>query len=174
MGRSQKISFIEGREEMNEQMSVITLWQPWASWVIWGWKTIETRLHGRFEGLAGKWIGIHAAQHWDESAIDSARQYLSWEQLEKNVQAKMDMGKLLSIVHVARAEWLPMKSEYSRRALIDCEHFYRFGLIIDHAEPWKPTPMKGKQGIWYFSPASQSRTEQSGNTQTTNKKGITQ
>lgn len=31
----------------------ISMWQPWAWWVMRGWKTIETRTHNRFKGLAG-------------------------------------------------------------------------------------------------------------------------
>lgn len=52
-------------------MKVITLWQPWATWVVLGWKTIETRLHPRFASLAGQVIGIHAGLKFDDLAMDT-------------------------------------------------------------------------------------------------------
>jgi predicted transcriptional regulator len=44
----------------DNDMKVITLWQPWASFIALGWKTIETRTHDRFKNLVCERIAIHA------------------------------------------------------------------------------------------------------------------
>ena len=41
---------------------VLTLYQPWATFIADGLKTIETRTHNRFTSLYGKTILIHAGQ----------------------------------------------------------------------------------------------------------------
>ena len=46
-------------------MKAITLWQPWASLIAAGHKTIETRTHNRFAGLVGERIAIHAGTRYD-------------------------------------------------------------------------------------------------------------
>lgn len=63
-------------------MKAITLHQPWASMIAWGWKTIETRTHRRFRGLCGSRIAIHAGATWDAEARNIARPYLSLAQRE--------------------------------------------------------------------------------------------
>lgn len=47
---------------------VITLYQPWATWIMRRWKTIETRTHNRFVKLLGKSVLIHAGQQTDATA----------------------------------------------------------------------------------------------------------
>lgn len=54
-------------------MKAITLWQPWATWIACGYKTIETRTHWGFRHLAGQRVAIHAGQSFDEDAIELAR-----------------------------------------------------------------------------------------------------
>ncbi len=48
---------------------VITLYQPWATWVVRGLKPTETRLHNRFQSLIGKRILIHAGMTMDAVAF---------------------------------------------------------------------------------------------------------
>lgn len=43
-------------------MKAISLWQPYASLIAAGKKTIETRTHSRRRSLAGQRIAIHAAK----------------------------------------------------------------------------------------------------------------
>ena len=40
-------------------IAAITLWQPWATWIAWRWKTIETRGHDRFRRLVGQFASVH-------------------------------------------------------------------------------------------------------------------
>ena len=123
-----------------EPLLCISLWQPWAQWIILGWKTIETRLHPRFEKLAGKRIGIHAAHCWDRQGITAAREYLTPEQISQTYEMlaarKRDGGHRLT------------EPEDAPRALIECET-HRYGLFLrDHLKFSTPIPAIGRQGIF--------------------------
>ncbi len=48
-----------------DTMPAITIWQPWASMIAAGIKTIETRTHSGFSSLKGKRIAIHAGMKFD-------------------------------------------------------------------------------------------------------------
>lgn len=130
---------------------VISLWQPWAQWVVLGWKPIETREHPRFETLAGKRIGIHAALKWDKTAIHVARPWLTDEQFHETMEmfrtSHHDGGKILGTVFVKEHRLLD--PDDAPAALIECETL-RYGLIL--TEPIKfaePVPCKGRQAIFH-------------------------
>lgn len=129
-------------------MKVITLWQPWATLVILGWKTIETRLHPRFAGLVGETIGIHAGLKWDEDALALIKPYLGdfrYDTLRRI--PPMPGGTILGTVNVI--EHRKLSESDSRYALIDCENTTRYGLILTSPTVFDaPIPAKGKQGIW--------------------------
>ncbi len=127
-------------------MKVITLWQPWATWVVLGWKTIETRLHPRFASLAGQIIGIHAGLKWDKNAIKMSKPYLQGQVVLTNGLPPFARGALIGTVRVL--EHRVLTGEDSRSALIDCENTPRYGLILADPKPIPGIPMKGKQGIW--------------------------
>jgi|GEM_PF-891104 len=129
------------------EMKVITLWQPWATWVVLGWKTIETRLHPRFSSLAGQTIGIHAGLKWDDTAIELAEKWLSDAQilLTKGLPPST-RGALIGTVSVIEHRLLTGAD--SKLALIDCENTQRFGLILERPITIEPVYVRGKQGIW--------------------------
>lgn len=131
----------------------ISLWQPWAQWVVLGWKTIETRTHPRFESLAGKRIGIHAAKVWDKQAIHIARSYLTDEQFEQTYQLLQESqhnslgGKVLGTVFVNEHRLLD--TDDAPAALIECQTV-RFGLLLrDPIQLAVPFPVTGRQGIFH-------------------------
>lgn len=133
----------------SDEMPVISLWQPWAQWVILGWKTIETREHNRFRHLAGKRLGIHAAKHWDKNAISAAVSWLSVDQI-KETQSWLyrdDIrGALIGTVHVITHRILTPSDEPG--ALIECRTL-RCGLdLTNPVRLVTPQPMTGRQGIW--------------------------
>lgn len=138
-----------GAADDSVEMPVISLWQPWANWVSWGWKTIETRRHARFAGLAGKSVGIHAAAKWDKEAIGLARTWLSPDQIAKTYDllgSTWPASALVAVVLVT--EHRPLDSADAPQALIECDT-QRYGLIISSAAAVSPPyPCKGKQGIW--------------------------
>lgn len=136
-------------------MKVITLWQPWASFVALGWKTIETRTHNRFKNLVDETIGIHAGNVWDKDWKGLAGDYLTDVQLNEIWRIKdahdkgYERGGILCTAKVERACWLA--SNHSQPALIECnivEGCYRFGLFLADVKPIQLIPAKGKQGIW--------------------------
>lgn len=131
---------------MNEQIfPVITLYQPWASWIIGGWKTIETRTHDRFACLLGKTILIHAGQTYDEQAIKS--QYVGSAAFASSFGCPTGciLGSAL-VDHIG-----PLDGRHSQDAMIDCESTLRFGLFLTEVHEFdNPIFVKGSMGIWYF------------------------
>lgn len=126
------------------RIRAISLWQPWAQWVLSGLKPIETRLHARFKSLAGERIAIHATAKWDLDAYPQAARYRDFNSLSV-FKAK---AGILGTVFVERAEWL--NKEHSAQALIDCGYIQRFGLFLKDPE-FLPTPIaiRGQQGIFW-------------------------
>ncbi len=116
--------------------AVITLHQPWASWVIDGYKKIETRTHDRFRSLNGKLILIHSSQKYnDDGAL----------QLYNGIFHK---GKILGCVKVYHFNRCCYHD--SENANIECESGNRFGLFLKNPVKFEiPVTAKGKQGIWY-------------------------
>lgn len=114
-----------------------------------GWKQIETRTHARFRGLAGKRIGIHAAEHWDPAWLDKARVYLTEEQIAytRTMKTVGGGGRILGTVLVD--EHRILTSHDAPKALIECSRITRFGLILRNPAPWSfPLITRGYQGIW--------------------------
>lgn len=125
---------------------VISLWMPWANWIMLEWKKIETRTHRRFAGLAGKRIGIHASQKWDDSAIQRALPYLTGEQIDKTQNFLRIGGAIIGTIYVPK--FGPLSPEHAWAALIECET-KRYGLWLEKPQIIPAIPMRGKQGIWY-------------------------
>lgn len=69
--------------EMKEPiiLPVITLYQPWATWIMRDWKLIETRTHPRFASLLGRDLLIHSGGTTDKSDAAINNPYLTSEQL---------------------------------------------------------------------------------------------
>ena len=137
-----------------EGMHIITLWQPWASLILFGWKTIESRKHARFRSLQCIRIGIHAGLEWDRTAMKSIRQYLSKKRMGILVKMFHDhdkeaRGKIICTAYVSDTRLLHASD--SRAALINCGNNDRYGLILkDIIAIDPPVPAVGKQGIWIY------------------------
>jgi hypothetical protein len=124
-------------------MKAISLWQPWAQWVILGIKPIETRLHSRFKSLKGQRIAIHAAQHWDNEAHQIAFPFLDYPTIFCPPYPRGILGTVFV------SDFRKLNALDSKEALIDCDTVQRWGLIL--REPkilFDPIPMKGRQGIF--------------------------
>lgn len=132
---------------------VITLYQPWASFVMLGWKEIETRIHNRFKSLNGKVIGIHAGKNYDKS--DQCLQYLTKEQRQIVSNEKFATGVLLGTARVV--EFDKLNRSHSGRALIDCATTDRWGLFLTDIKIIEPIPVQGDMGIWYFDLEAKSK-----------------
>ena len=131
---------------MDRIIPVISLWQPWASWIAEGYKGIETRTHTRFKKLAGQEIGIHASNKWDLTAMPN--DYLSPEQ-----SAETKKGPFGEIVCFVRVDYVATTGSHnSQAALIDCGSVFRQGLFLspEIKKPREQLKVKGGQGIWHY------------------------
>ena len=137
-------------ETKKQGLAVITLYQPWAQFILNGWKTIETRNHNRFECLFGKEIMIHAGANFDKNWYELSKNYLTKEQL--NETWKWSANKLPSqILCTAFVNGFSTLTEkHSKFALLDCSNINKFGLYLTDIKPIKPILIKGSQGIWYY------------------------
>ncbi len=125
---------------------VITLQQPWATWIMREWKTIETRTHQKFKGLVGQTILIHAGKSTDQKAIYCP--YLTIEQLRQN-PGEVINGFILGSAFVYG--FMELREEHSQAALIDCKNVKRYGLFLKDIKPFKePINVLGELGVWYF------------------------
>lgn len=132
---------------MSNILPVITLYQPWATWIVRGWKTIETRTHNRFASLAGKTILIHAGMKTDQSHYAVYNPYLTMGQFHENTD-EMVNGFILGSAFVDVSG--VCRSGDSKRALIECDTM-RYGLFLSNVKKFdKPIPVKGEMGVWYF------------------------
>lgn len=124
----------------------ITLYQPWATWIMRGWKPVETRTHDKFKSLIHKTILIHAGLTTDSAAINNP--YLTKEQLLFKPD-EMINGFILGSAYVEDFDILT--AEESKGALIDCGTVKRYGLFLSNIKKFEtPIPIKGEMGIWYF------------------------
>lgn len=129
------------------ELTCITLWQPWASWIALGWKTIETRTHTGFSHLVGRRIGIHAGRRWDDDAIGLASRWLTLHDQHASEELRAVRGVLVGTAHV-RGHYA-LNATHSQRALIDCGLTRRYGLLLDGIRPLvDPIPLTGHQGAW--------------------------
>jgi len=123
----------------------ITLYQPWATWIMRGWKTIETREHNRLSSLLDNRILIHAGQRTDSGAIRNP--FLTKEQLMENPDEIVN-GVILGSAFVYKVSSL--SREHEKMALIECTT-KRWGLFLRNIVRFEtPIPVKGEMGIWYF------------------------
>ena len=140
-------------------ISCLTLWQPWATWIMKGWKTIETRTHDKFSSLAGKTIAIHAGMTYDKEAKYLAWSYMNqdqkmWIELVEKGMIEIPRGCIVGTVRVEQSR--RCKSSDAMKALIECRTG-RFGLFLtDIRELEKPIAAKGAQGIWTYRKAASS------------------
>ena len=129
-------------------MPAITLWQPWASFVAWHIKTIETRRHDRLKHLAGKRIAIHAGKTWDPIFTpDVLARFTSDHATVPPIPAEeYHRGAVLAIARVARAGWLTGSDTEEAQAL--CKTNGLHGLFLEDTRAIHPQPARGAQGVW--------------------------
>jgi len=134
----------------------ITLWEPWATWIAAGLKTIETRGHANFAWLAGKRIAIHASKRFDKyaaAAVGSNKwnghDILRLARACADLWPSLDgwpLGCVVCTAFVREARWLTAAD--SPEALCDCGPD-RFGLVLaDVRVLANPLPWRGGQGVW--------------------------
>jgi activating signal cointegrator 1 len=122
-------------------MKALSLWQPWASLIYDGRKTIETR---HWEMLYRGPLAIHAAKHVERDACKDFG--YNWQTIPR--------GAILCIVGVQGCVRFP----HPLAPPDPYGDFYegRFGILMTMLEKFdKPIPATGHQGIWNWNPPSQ-------------------
>lgn len=147
----QSLSAVEAQVIIALRIPVIQLWQPWASWVMEGWKLIETRTHNKFYWMLNKIVAIHACKKWDEDAVRLARPYLVDWQIRETEKFRGIRGMIIGKAKVI--EYRELDKSDSVLALIDCEHTQRFGLILRQITKIKPIKFIGAQRQLYIDEA---------------------
>ena len=137
-------------------MPAITLHQPWASWIAGGLKTIETRTHTQFSGLAGRRIAIHAGKRFDRRAVGLLASAIGPGNLTPEFRTGLRWGRsqgaypagaIVCTAEVAEARWLAPGD--SAAALCPCDETL-FGLVLAEVRTLIPVlPWRGGRGIWY-------------------------
>jgi hypothetical protein len=124
----------------------ISMYQPWATWLVLGWKSIETRTHPKLRCLVGKRVLIHAAKRYDPFALLAARPYLTEEQFHLSLNFS-DSPRGFIIGSALAFDFQALGREHEKGALIECET-RRFGLFFDSPRPITPIFYRGHQGIF--------------------------
>ena len=136
---------------MNDQRlwKTLMVYQPWASMISLGHKTVETRNHAAFNWLAGQQLAIHAGKRYDAAA---------WEFLVESgfkairlllLESVAPRGAIVAVCRVERATWLLPSDEEAAC----CATEGLFGLhLADVRALIEPVPMRGKQGVWTWRP----------------------
>lgn len=140
-------------DQLFDVIPVITLWQPWAQWVMLGWKRTETRTHAKFKLLVGQRIGIHVGQKWDPWALHEAQGFLNKQQSEETHNRTGIFGVLQDapgciIATAFVKEHRLLGANDAKAALIECDT-RRWGLVLTDLVVTRFTKAPGKQGIWY-------------------------
>ncbi len=130
------------------KIPVITLQQPWAQFIMLGWKTIETRTHNKFKCLQGRRILIHASEKWDNKWFELASPYLNHEQLFSISALEKMKSSIICSAFVNDFDCLGPHD--SKNALINCTSTQRYGLFLTKIKLIEPIRTKGAQGIWYY------------------------
>ena len=144
-------------------MKGLSLWQPWATAVAIGSKTIETR--GRYTHYRGPLV-IHAAKHKVKSELDELGARPMWIgalglHQDKPIES-LPFGALLAVCDLV--DCLPSDQCFGRIAMNTVRGIFpyhwteesmggygegRFGWILQNLRPLaKPVPFKAKQGFF--------------------------
>ena len=145
----------------DQDLRVLTLWQPWASLMAWGEKEVETR--GRKITKGRHWVAIHASARKCQQA-DCANDSHLMEALRRHGYAnphtitpwELPLGKILAVVWFCPA----LQAELMARIISDKEK--SFGGYAPGRWTWRasglqvlrqPIPWKGGQGLRIAPPA---------------------
>jgi hypothetical protein len=121
-----------------DRVKAISLWQPWASAIALGLKSIETR--GWSTDYRGP-LAIHAAQRWTRAEQDFAR--------GQGLPENLPLGAVVAVANltdVLSTEYIP--TDRSELSWGDYGPG-RFGWLLDNIHALeRPVPFKGKQGFF--------------------------
>ena len=145
-------------------MNALTLWQPWAMLILWGIKTIETRIWRPPAKLLGTRIAIHAGKTIaDRKSLEgTAVEEVMIEQLGLDWRLRVPTGAVIATAVVAKGYRTAgyLDDEYVR--VRDGDHYFKvpfdaYGDFSDDRWLWMlndvqpvdpPFYVDGRQKIW--------------------------
>jgi len=144
-------------------MKALTLWNPWAALVAWGYKTIETRC---WETSYRGHIAIHAAARKSgqlrriAQALPCVTEYgEGYDPVLHGITADYDRLAFGSVVAVGELVTCFQFTESIKYRLSDFELAIgdytpgRFAWVLDNVRPLSvPVPAKGYQRVWNWTP----------------------
>ena len=149
MSAGQTDFFREPEPETPVLTRCVSLWQPWASLIACGMKTVETRPRHAPVTIIGQRIGIHAALT-KKGMYLATKDRVLWEACIQGLNWSED-GNLPFGALVATA--LVVSSHPVKDLTKDIYGDYssgRFGWKLADIEPFpEPIPFKGAQGIFF-------------------------
>lgn len=125
-------------------MKAISLWQPWASAIALGLKTIETRSWStKYRGE----LAIHAANRW----AGDQREFARIEHMVGRLPARVPLGAIVAVATLSE-----VRSTYDLRVEVGpIERIYgdyrdgRYGWVLTDIRPLRePIPYRGAQGFF--------------------------
>ena len=159
-------------------MKALTLWEPYASLIACGHKTVETRSWAPPRDLVGKRIGIHAAKRevrdGDIDAEMAERLDVDWPEWQQAVFAGLPYGCFLAtakladvrqVTHLSRDGVVHYVSppfhfdpdqgvSYDRASTMQADPYGNYSMdrilwvLEDVQKLIQPIPVRGRQGLW--------------------------
>lgn len=147
-GASEKAAHHDGHCHLERLVRCVSLWQPWASLIAAGLKTVETRSWPAPTTILGSRIAIHAAKTnkgmW-LAAQDKELWKACLEALPFDEQGFLPRGVLVATALVEAS----IPTERLNPDIFGDFSAGRFGWMLADIEPLKtPIPAKGAQGVF--------------------------
>lgn len=123
-------------------MKAISLWQPWASAIALGHKTIETRhWHTIYRGP----LAIHAAKRFDRGQ----RKFAGEERALGRMPDRLPLGQIVAVCTLADVRPTEDLDVSGLERMYGDFHPGRFGWILTDIRPLPaPIPFTGRQGLF--------------------------
>ena len=123
-----------------EEMRALTLWQPWASWIIYADKRFENRPWRPPRQIIGQRIAIHAGRRFDKSATyHGVQKYIGEWRLDRGaiIGSAVVVGVLTAGSAGAKDPWF----------------FGPYGWELEDVRDLQnPIPYRGMLGLWRVPP----------------------
>lgn len=114
-------------------MKALTLWQPWASLIVWGPKRIENRTWAPPQFILFKRIAIHAGKKLDKIVLEEYGDHIAAAGLPVPAGAILGTAFVQGSVTKSGDEWFEGP----------------IGWVLSDIERFKtPVPCPGAQGLW--------------------------
>jgi hypothetical protein len=131
-------------------VNALTVWQPWASFIVYLDKRIENRTWRPPAKLIGQRIAIHAGKRWDHDYPE--RHKPAVEQVRRKLFGKKEAFPQAAILGTALLAGYAQRRE---EVPLDQERWFAgpFGWILGEVRALEtPIPCLGAQGVWSVPP----------------------